>query len=84
MATPTPLEFGVGAMTAVMVFREARAMYREGRQSRNGNSPEAAIIRLTDAITAKELKDTERFGTVVGHIKDSERRLAERISESRK
>lgn len=80
----TPLELGVGAMTTVLIFREARAMYREGRQSRNGTGLNAAIEKLTEAITAKELKDTERFGTVVGHIKDSERRLADRISESRK
>lgn len=82
---PAPLlEIAVGSMTAVLLLREVRAILKDQKMNRNGNTPAAAIVKLTEALTAKELKDSERFGNVVGHIKDSERRLAERISESRK
>lgn len=82
---PVPaLEIAVGTMTAVLLLREARAIIREGKESRNGTGLTGAITELTKAIAAKEVKDTERHGNIVGHIKDSERRLTDHIGECRK
>ena len=78
------LEIAVGSMTAVLILREARAIIKEGRESRNGTGLTGALAELTKAIAAKEIRDTERHGNIVGHIKDSERRLTERIGETKR
>lgn len=78
------LEIAVGSMTAVLILREARAIIKESRESRNGTNVAGALAHLAEALTKKELRDTERHGTIVGQIKDSERRLTERIGENRK
>ena len=81
MPVPTILEIAVSGLSAVLLTREIRAIIKESKAGQNGNSASAAIQDLAALIGQKEVKDTERHGNVVGHIKDSERRLAERISD---